>query len=437
MLHIRRVLTLAAVALGGLAPACQAIITYWSPLPATFEPKSCYYADSGWQYQGQWSSYLGTAIAPQYFVTAKHVGGSVGGTFTYGGQAYTTIASYASPASDLRIWQVDGTFDAWAPLYTGSREVGETMVVFGRGVKRGSPVVVGGQTKGWYWGAADHSQTWGSNTVSEIVNFGGTYGQTLSWDFDATGDFYEGTLADGDSGGGVFIQAPNGQWQLAGINLAVDGPYSLTGQPGSGFSGAIFDTGGLYVGGDGNWTYVNDTGQDKPASAYATRISANRTWIESVIGQSPLVPEPASVLLMVTGLAAAMPWRGRRTAAPRARHVRRICTRQAHGLYVWHLLSSAGDMRHGDADIDAGGDATAGAVAECGEGGAARSGCAAGGVGDGAAGLADLRLCRGRDRAVGGDRVFHRRHPRFDRRNPLCAPNRRIALLPGLRLGPP
>ena len=35
-------------------------------------------ANSGWQYQGLWGNFTGTPIAPQFFVTARHVGGEVG-----------------------------------------------------------------------------------------------------------------------------------------------------------------------------------------------------------------------------------------------------------------------------------------------------------------------------------------------------------------------
>src|SRR6266852_1865597 len=41
--------------------------------------------NSGWQYQGLWGAYLGTPIAPKYFITAAHVGGSVGDRFRFRG----------------------------------------------------------------------------------------------------------------------------------------------------------------------------------------------------------------------------------------------------------------------------------------------------------------------------------------------------------------
>src|SRR5437867_4375374 len=33
--------------------------------------------NSGWQFEGIWGGFLGTPIAPKYFITARHVGGSV------------------------------------------------------------------------------------------------------------------------------------------------------------------------------------------------------------------------------------------------------------------------------------------------------------------------------------------------------------------------
>lgn len=42
-------------------------------------------AGSGWQYEGKWGSFLGTPISPNLFITAGHVGGSIGQSFTYNG----------------------------------------------------------------------------------------------------------------------------------------------------------------------------------------------------------------------------------------------------------------------------------------------------------------------------------------------------------------
>lgn len=100
-------------------------------------------ADSGWQYQGQWGSFLGTPIGEQYFIAAKHVGGAVGAAFVFNGVTYKTTAYWDDPTgTDLRIWKVDGLFPIWAPLYSLSDESGKPLVVIGRGTQRGAEVNV-------------------------------------------------------------------------------------------------------------------------------------------------------------------------------------------------------------------------------------------------------------------------------------------------------
>src|SRR6266498_1165633 len=69
---------------------------------------------SGWDFEGTWGPCLGTAIAPQFFITAKHVGGEIGNAFTYHTVVYHTTAFWDEPYSDLRIWRIDGVFPAYA-----------------------------------------------------------------------------------------------------------------------------------------------------------------------------------------------------------------------------------------------------------------------------------------------------------------------------------
>src|SRR5438067_85648 len=110
-------------------------------------------AGSGWQWQGNWGAFTGTPIAKNYFIAASHIGGSVGQTLTLNGKSYTTTAMFDDPNSDLRIWKTSQSFSSWAPIYTGSGEVGKTAVLFGRGTARGSAVNVNGSIHGWPWGA--------------------------------------------------------------------------------------------------------------------------------------------------------------------------------------------------------------------------------------------------------------------------------------------
>ncbi|HAV64949.1 MAG TPA: hypothetical protein DCY13_21580 [Verrucomicrobiales bacterium] len=250
-------------------------------------------AGSGWQYQGLWNGFLGTPVSSRHFITARHIGGSVGQTFSFNGASYTTTAVHSN-GTDLNIWEVAETFSTFAPLYTGGNETGRDVVLFGRGTQRGAEVWVDGELKGWQWGAADGALRWGENTVA------GTYGSLIRFTFDQSAGGNEVHLSTGDSGGAIFIE-DGGIWKLAGINYAVDGPWKLT-VDGPSFNAAIFDRGGLYRGG----TYYPDSPTDNPSSFYATPISANHAWISSVTLVP--VPEPSVVGLLGMG-AGVLAWR--------------------------------------------------------------------------------------------------------------------------------
>lgn len=291
------------------APPGRAVVFYSTNDPAynTTAPTGAL-TDSGWQFEGYWASCMGTAIASNFFITAKHVGGSVGGTFLLNGTSYTTTAVYNDPSSDLAIWKVDTAFSAWAPLYTVNVEAGSSLVVFGAGYGRGTEVWADGELKGWQWGGTA-TKRWGENVVTGTTNY---QGSTLLYaDFNATNSINEATLAISDSGGGVFIQQ-NSVWSLAGVNYAVDGPFNTT-NTGSGFSAAIFDAGGLYYTNDvtKTWDYITPQATDIPASFYATSTSARQGWIMGII-----VPEPATFLLTAVGAGGLFLTTRRRTRRP-------------------------------------------------------------------------------------------------------------------------
>lgn len=245
--------------------------------------------------------FLGTPIAPTLFITAKHIQGFVGDTFTLSGTTYTTIARFADASSDLAIWQVSGTFpqDKIVPLYTSSSiPVDAPLYVFGVGAARGTTVTgsaFGGGTevKGWRWGVynpANPVQSWGTNTLEGLYNFG-SKGLQLGFTFSAGVSDDEGTLAYGDSGGPVFIQQ-NGVWRLAGINYSAESPFNTT-NTGGGFNAALFDVGGLYYRNTSTtWAYETPAAADSPAYAFSTSTTARLTWINGVIVS---VPEPSTL----------------------------------------------------------------------------------------------------------------------------------------------
>jgi len=275
-----KVISISGCALLSLVLPARALIFFSSGNPAynTDAPGGAL-TNSGWQYQGAWSTFSGTVISSNAFITAKHVGGSVGDPFTFQGTQYITTASYDSPDSDLRIWRVSGQFPVFSPLYTKRVENGKNLVVFGRGTQRGAEVRINNRLKGWEWGPGDGVQRWGQNKVSGVFQGGTEIGEVLRACFNAGGR-NEATFSAGDSGGAVFIK--DGKiWKLAGINYAVEGPYSTT-NSGAGFNAAIFDLRGLYVtDGGGGWQLFS--GKPITGNFYATRISSHVSWITNVL----------------------------------------------------------------------------------------------------------------------------------------------------------
>jgi hypothetical protein len=272
-----------------------------------------FYADSGWAFQGEYGGFLGTMIGQQHFITAQHFGvqgstfistaefnGVADVTYTIDSAANGGAGFWNITGTDLRVFKINESFSSWAEIYTGSSEAGSAMVTFGRGGPRGSEVTIGPTVHGWYTTGTDGVARWGANEVGAIYTSG--VGYLLSAQFNNVSGQNEATLSSGDSGGGVFIKV-GAQWQLAGINYAVDGFFDTNNTPGdfNEFDAALFDKGGFYEGSDGTgWNFHADTGLDKPSSMYASRISTSSTEILAIVA----VPEPGSfMLLAMAGMA--------------------------------------------------------------------------------------------------------------------------------------
>ena len=283
------------------------------------------YEDSGWQSLGYYGSYLGTAIAPQYFITAQHFG-LQGGTFSQdalftggptvnhsidatanGGLGYWDIAG-----SDLRIYKIEGTFASYAELYLGT-VVGEVGTLTGRGGVRGNEVLgQGNEVRGWEHTNPDGVARWGTNEISGTSGSGA--GTLWVANFDGTGGTdFEAGLSVGDSGGGMFIN-DGGVWKLAGVNYSVDGFFDTNDVIGDGtdFSASMMNMRGFYVGSDGGtWSQVPQGPGDVPSGMYFSSVTANATAIQSIIS----VPEPSGALLVTAALLGGLAGRRRKGGA--------------------------------------------------------------------------------------------------------------------------
>lgn len=268
-------ITAAACLLAAVTANAVIFFRTGDPTANTTEPTGDL-AGSGWQYQGFFAQFLGTTIAPHFFITARHFG-PASNAFFYRGASYTVVRWFDDSGSDLRIYEVAQLLPDYAPLYSRSDEIGQHLVVLGRGTQRGDEVFSDATLRGWMWGGSDAIMRWGENQVDQIISFG-ALGDMLYALFDADGYAEEAHLSAGDSGGAVFLE-DQGVWKLAGINYAVDGPFYTAPRSGR-FTAALFDTRGFY--GDDN---VLITGEAPiPSGFYATRISSRLPWIRSVIG---------------------------------------------------------------------------------------------------------------------------------------------------------
>lgn len=236
-------------------------------------------AGSGWQYEGDWGWFLGTPIAPHFFISANHVG-RAGDVFSYRGNTYTLSRSTRVAGTDLLVWEVVETFPDFAPLYSRPDEVGKPLVVIGRGTERGETVLVNNELRGWKWGNGNGVRRWGQNVVADVISYLSSANQLLYATFDKPAPPNESHLSGGDSGGAVFIN-DNGVWKLAGINFAVDGPFYTAADDATAFNAALWDVNGLWIK-DGGFVQVNSTAP-VPTGFYSTRISTQVAAIYSII----------------------------------------------------------------------------------------------------------------------------------------------------------
>lgn len=252
-------------------------------------------AGSGWQWTGQFNFFCGVPVGPSSFLTAGHFGGNVGDRFTYQGKSYRTVGFEADSSSDLRLWHVSGVFPTTATVATEDLQLGELVVIIGRGAPKGSEILAdrgeGPALAGWNWGNLDGRQRWGTNAIAQRLDGSavGLFGPLVRCSFDGGIGDDEACISGGDSGGPMFVR--RGQtWHLAAIQFGVEAAFNTT-ATGPGANGLIFDFRGLYRGSEGNWQLeAFEASNPVPTSFVSTRIMPRRAWLDAGLAKAPAPP---------------------------------------------------------------------------------------------------------------------------------------------------
>jgi hypothetical protein len=274
---VKKIAALATISIFACLSAYAVILMDTSdPLANTTAPTGAL-ANSGWQFEGDWGGFLGTPIAPHFFISAAHIG-QAGPYFVFQGSTYTIVRSFSLTNSDLLIWQVNETFPSFALLYSKHDEIGKHLIVIGRGTRRGTEIFLDETLRGWNWGEVDGWRRWGENDVVDLVPYNGH--DLVYATFDQGEQPNESHLSSGDSGGAMFLK-DGGVWKLAGISYAVDDLYTAP-DTSTGFDAAIFDARGYYIYDGASFSQITgDTAV--PTGFYASRIASELGWIYSVI----------------------------------------------------------------------------------------------------------------------------------------------------------
>lgn len=297
----------------------KAIIVFQDPGRLTTMPVLTGGVMPGWQYLGQYKSYLGIPIGPRAWVTATHVTDATG-VLTYNNSGTTGTISYASTragtSGDLAVMVLNAdqpSFTSWATVWSDPNTLvtNQPVYMYGRGTARGTEVTNNFPTantpKGWNWGANDTVLSYGTNNLDGFVlDSSSNVYLAMSFTQPTGGNGLpdtEGIYSNGDSGGGIFsFNATAGKWELVGINSSVSVP-SLT-PNGPNMQAALYDMSGFY---DGASLITTAT----PAYSYATSVADKYSFLAPFIP----VPEPSTWVMAVIGtIGAVLATRGSRIA---------------------------------------------------------------------------------------------------------------------------
>ena len=227
-------------------------------------------------------------IAPNWVMTAKHVGGM---TMTLDGVNYTADTRYDNPDADMSLLHFSNTFSSYYAPYFGS-VVGQTLTYVGYGLsadlRTSGPYAYTGYDIDWSSAGVLRMMT---NTAGRVTQEDDGYGNGWCIEADLDSGYAqsppgsqidylgdgpatpnEGGLLFGDSGSPALVEI-GGQWRTVGVNIDIE--Y----------------TNGPDVGGWNDYCNFGDT-------FYSTSVGAYQNWIQTTMNPTP---EPVSVSALAVG----------------------------------------------------------------------------------------------------------------------------------------
>jgi len=307
--------------LGVSTPSARAVIVLGSsqanpgtntgvPVDSNGNPYTAVSPSNGLSYDlNQFEGSFGTPISSTVFLSAEHLNsnaivGVTSATFTFDNGTNTATSYnvvYLGYQGDVDAWGIvptvtypTATFAIWAPVDITANDAAiqnQNLVVLGNGTTRGTAI-----TGGWDWGSSQTTESWGTNTVNQVVAGNVADGDSKDYIYfqfqktvDGMGnitDPNEAILSAGDSGGGVFVFDPTTQaYELDGVNSGVQEASATP--DGTQLQAALYDSTGYYIG---------NTPVTGPLGSYASDLYDTSNFIETV------VPEPATSSLVLVAL---------------------------------------------------------------------------------------------------------------------------------------
>lgn len=231
---------LAGLAIGGIGTSAMALVpgqTGELPQEGQWSGQNWSWSTAGvykWNslYDNQWWGGSAVAIAPNYILTANHVGHQPTDYLIINGVEYHAVEFYNVPSSlglgspDIQVIKVDGILPVYNTIYTGELKRGTPVMLFGYGM---TGTIINGVANEVYVDMNDHTAPinspvgiarWGTNLLSSDAT------SSFRINLSDTMTEFESIPGGGDSGGGMFVKVGE-QWQLAGTITTRSGGVAL------------------------------------------------------------------------------------------------------------------------------------------------------------------------------------------------------------------